>query len=227
MSDEHLLTAKDHEIDILIRARYPLIYIISPEEDRVEHGLRRIVNGRKLVQSWSATQPFGAVDPQGNLLSNQKEPTLNGDEAALDALNFIERRVREDVHAVYILRDFDPYLDNPVVVRRLRDLGYATTCLLGNHDLYLLVVSQGVRKLHKGDTVGPILEAPDRQAWLDWLRHRPLAVRAHGWLMVHAGVVPQWDADQTAALAGEVQAMLRGPDLAEFLPRMYGNEPAR
>lgn len=122
--DQHLLTAKDHEIDVLIRARYPLIYIISPEEDRVEHGLRRIVNGRKLVQSWSATQPFGAVDPQGNLLSNQKEPTTNGEEAALDALNFIERRVREDVRAVYILRDFDPYFDNPVVVRRLRDLAH-------------------------------------------------------------------------------------------------------
>ena len=124
MSDEHLLTAKDREIDVLIRARYPLIYIISPEEDRVEHGLRRIVNGRKLVQAWSATQPFGAVDPQGNLLSNQHDISTNGYDMALQALDFIARRVREDVHAVYLLRDFDPYLDNPVVVRRLRDLAH-------------------------------------------------------------------------------------------------------
>jgi bis(5'-nucleosyl)-tetraphosphatase (symmetrical) len=44
---------------------------------------------------------------------------------------------------------------------------------------------------------------------------------------VHAGVHPAWDAARTLALAGEVQAMLRGPDLGAFLPRMYGNEPAR
>jgi bis(5'-nucleosyl)-tetraphosphatase (symmetrical) len=117
--------------------------------------------------------------------------------------------------------------DSLGVLRRLRGLGAAATCLLGNHDLHLLAVSQGVRKLHKGDTVGPILDAPDRDAWLDWLRQRPLAVHAHGWLMVHAGVVPQWDVAQTMALASEVETLLRGPGLAGFLPQMYGNEPAR
>jgi bis(5'-nucleosyl)-tetraphosphatase (symmetrical) len=52
-------------------------------------------------------------------------------------------------------------------------------------------------------------------------------MRAQGWLMVHAGVVPQWDAEQTLTLAEEVHALLRGPELAEFLPQMYGNEPDR
>jgi bis(5'-nucleosyl)-tetraphosphatase (symmetrical) len=46
-----------------------------------------------------------------------------------------------------------------------------------------------------------------------------------GWLCVHAGVVPQWDAAQTLALAAEVQALLRGPGLATFLPQMYGDAP--
>jgi bis(5'-nucleosyl)-tetraphosphatase (symmetrical) len=46
-------------------------------------------------------------------------------------------------------------------------------------------------------------------------------------LCVHAGVAPAWSAFRTLALAAEVEAMLRGPNLAEFLPRMYGNEPSR
>ncbi|RZL09002.1 MAG: symmetrical bis(5'-nucleosyl)-tetraphosphatase [Rubrivivax sp.] len=117
--------------------------------------------------------------------------------------------------------------DSLGVLRRLKALGASATCLLGNHDLHLLGVAHGVRKLHKGDTVSDILEAPDREDWLHWLRHRRMAVQAHGWLMVHAGVVPQWDAAQTLALAAEVEALLQGPDLADFLPLMYGKQPER
>ncbi len=117
--------------------------------------------------------------------------------------------------------------DSLGVLQRLSALGGSATCLLGNHDLHLLAVAQGVRKPHKNDTVAQILDAPDREHWLNWLRHQKLAVQAHGWLMVHAGVLPQWDAAQTLALAAEVEGMLQGPDLATFLPQMYGNEPSR
>ena len=112
-------------------------------------------------------------------------------------------------------------------LRRLRSFGDAATCLLGNHDLNLLAVAHGVRKPHSGDTITEILDAPDRDAWLNWLRHRRMAVLEHGWLMVHAGVVPQWDVTQTMQLAAEVEAVLRSDALAEFLPLMYGDEPAR
>ena len=117
--------------------------------------------------------------------------------------------------------------DSLGVVQRLRSLEGAATCLLGNHDLHLLAVAHGVRKPHRSDTLDPILNAADRDDWLNWLRQQNLAVHAHGWLMVHAGVVPQWDAAQTVALAGEVEAMLRSPDVVAFLTTMYGNEPAR
>ena len=117
--------------------------------------------------------------------------------------------------------------DSLGVLRRLRALEGSATSLLGNHDLHLLAVAQGVRKAHRSDTLDDILNAPDRDAWLDWVRQQRLAVQAHGWLMVHAGVVPQWTAEQTVALAGEVEALLRGPDLHDFLVQMYGNEPAR
>lgn len=112
-------------------------------------------------------------------------------------------------------------------LRRLHALGDAATCLLGNHDLHLLAVAHGVRPPHRNDTLDAILQAPDRPALLDWLRHQRMAVHEAGWLMVHAGVVPQWTREDTLALASEVEAVLRGPDLSAFLHEMYGNEPAR
>jgi bis(5'-nucleosyl)-tetraphosphatase (symmetrical) len=112
-------------------------------------------------------------------------------------------------------------------LRRLRGFSSSATCLLGNHDLNLLAVAQGVRKQHRGDTLDQILDAPDRTDWLDWLRTRRMAVFDHGWLMVHAGVVPQWDLAQTLALAAEVETLLQGDEIGAFLPQMYGDQPAR
>lgn len=111
-------------------------------------------------------------------------------------------------------------------LRRLMALGSSAQALLGNHDLHLLAVAHGVRAAHASDTLDDVLNAADRAALLQWVASRPLALQVHGWLCVHAGVAPQWDAAQTLALAGEVQALLSGPELADFLPRMYGNEPA-
>lgn len=112
-------------------------------------------------------------------------------------------------------------------LQRLRSLGAAANCLLGNHDMHLLAVAAGVRKPHRNDTLDDILASADRDALLDWLRHGKLADHVEGWLLVHAGVVPQWTAEQTLALAGELHAVLTGPDLADFLQVMYGNQPAR
>ena len=111
------------------------------------------------------------------------------------------------------------------VLRRLIALEGSAHCLLGNHDLHLLATAHGVRKPHRSDTVGDVLAAPDREALLDWLRARPMALLEHGWLMVHAGVLPQWDAADTMARAHELEAVLRGPDWSGFLRGMYGNEP--
>ena len=113
------------------------------------------------------------------------------------------------------------------VLQRLAALGDAAQCVLGNHDLHLLAIAHGVRKPGKGDTLDAILEHPRRAEFLDWLRHRRMAAEACGWLLVHAGVVPQWSADQTLALAREIETLLRSPDIATFLPVMYGNEPRR
>jgi bis(5'-nucleosyl)-tetraphosphatase (symmetrical) len=114
-------------------------------------------------------------------------------------------------------------------LRLMRSMDGAAQCLLGNHDLHLLAVAHGARKVHRSDTFAEVLDAPDRDASLRWLRERPLALEFSGWLCVHAGLVPQWSAARTLELAGEVQALLRAGTsaLGDFLHHMYGNEPDR
>ncbi len=112
-------------------------------------------------------------------------------------------------------------------LREVRALGHTANMVLGNHDLHLLAVAHGIRKLHPSDTLDDILAAPDRDELLDWMRRQPMALLENGHLLVHAGVVPQWTADQTMELAHEVETVLRGPDWIEFLRQMYGNTPAR
>lgn len=117
--------------------------------------------------------------------------------------------------------------ESAAVLRRVMAHGRASQCLLGNHDLSLLALAHGHRAAHRNDTLDEVLGAPDRDALLDWLRHRPMAIGTQGLLLVHGGVLPQWDRAQVLALAAEVEAALRGPDLDGFLSRMYGNEPAQ
>ena len=105
------------------------------------------------------------------------------------------------------------------VLRRLAGLGDAAQCLLGNHDLHLLAVAHGVRKPGKGDTLDAILADPQRDALLDWLRHRRLAAQglrlADGARRRHPAVVGRAGA---RACAAEIEALLRSPDIATFLP---------
>lgn len=110
-------------------------------------------------------------------------------------------------------------------LRLVRSLGARAQTVLGNHDLHLLAVAQGIRPLHRSDTLSDILAAPDRTELLDWLRHRPLAHFADQHLLVHAGALPQWSAPQTLALAHEVETALQGSDWVDFLRGMYGNSP--
>ena len=117
--------------------------------------------------------------------------------------------------------------DSLGTLRHLKALGGAATCLLGNHDWHLMAVAAGVRKRHRTDTLDAILAAPDREAWLDWLRQQRMAVHAHGWLMVHAGVVPEWDLATVLALAGDLERALRTVPPHELLPTMFGNDPRR
>lgn len=114
-------------------------------------------------------------------------------------------------------------------LRFIHSLGPAVRTVLGNHDLHLLAVASGAKPLRRNDTLRPILEAPDRDTLLDWLRSQPLLWRSpeREFTLVHAGLPPQWTAAHAGLLADEVSAALRGPECDAFLQEMYGNQPER
>jgi bis(5'-nucleosyl)-tetraphosphatase (symmetrical) len=116
-------------------------------------------------------------------------------------------------------------------LRRMKALsessGGRVEALLGNHDLHLLAVAAGVQQASRSDTLDEILAAPDRDELIAWLRRRPLAMFVDAHLLVHAGVPPQWSAEQTMRLAAEVEEVLRGDAWVDFLAQMYGNQPDR
>jgi bis(5'-nucleosyl)-tetraphosphatase (symmetrical) len=109
-------------------------------------------------------------------------------------------------------------------LKSLQESGRAE-CILGNHDLHLLAIDAGIRKTKGLDTVAPILEAPDRKELIDWVRKRPMALSNGQVLAVHAGVLPQWDLQQTIECAQEVEKALRSKSYKSFLGNMYGNTP--
>jgi bis(5'-nucleosyl)-tetraphosphatase (symmetrical) len=111
------------------------------------------------------------------------------------------------------------------VLRRVKALGAAAVTVLGNHDLHLLAVAAGVAEQQRSDTLDEILQAPDRDELLGWLRQQRM-LHVHGeHVMVHAGLLPEWTVAQAQGLAREVEQALRGADYVTFLEKMYGNTP--
>lgn len=130
-------------------------------------------------------------------------------------------------------------------LRRVMALGNAATTVLGNHDLHLLAVANGIGKPNPADKITPILQASDGQDLLYWLRQQPLMAhftpaadatperhptinpeRDRGFVMTHAGIAPQWSIEQATVAARSAEAELRSPDYKERLAQMYGNQPA-
>ena len=113
----------DKDIEHLMRARYPIIYVLSSEEKRVEESILRVLNERERLAkeknrpplrtkfyTWSVTEGVRlGSEPQGD----SNDP--------IKALKFI-LDAKKDERAVFVLRDLHAYQKNPEVVRRLRDL---------------------------------------------------------------------------------------------------------
>ena len=112
-------------------------------------------------------------------------------------------------------------------LRLIKSLGPAAITVLGNHDLYLLMVAEGGAKFRgKDDTLQEILDAPDCDELLHWLRQQPLCHTEDEYCLVHAGLLPQWTATRARELAREVEITLQGPDFREFILNLWGSEPA-
>ena len=113
-------------------------------------------------------------------------------------------------------------------LRFVRSLGECTKIVLGNHDLHLLAIAFGAARPGRSDTFNEILQAPDRQLLIDWLRQQPLLYSdpSGDYHMTHAGIPPTWDIPQATRLAREVESKLQSDSATEFFQHMYGNDPA-
>ena len=114
-------------------------------------------------------------------------------------------------------------------LRYVRSLADNAIVVLGNHDLHLLALAYGSkRKLKSGDTLDDILRARDRDTLLEWLLALPLIHfdAGNGDLLVHAGLVPQWNAGTAVELAREVESAL-ATDARNLFDHMYGDQPDR
>src|ERR1035437_4939386 len=82
--------------------------------------------------------------------------------------------------------------DSLQVLRLVKSMGDSAITVLGNHDLHLLAVAGGTGRLHRGDTLDEILNSPDREELLTWLRNQRLLHVEGDFVLVHAGLLPNW-----------------------------------
>ena len=115
--------------------------------------------------------------------------------------------------------------DSLALLRYIKQAGDAILMVLGNHDLHLLMIAAGVARGHPGDTLRSILDAPDRDELLHWLRQQKLFHRDDPYAMVHAGLLPTWTIARAEQLAHEVENALRQDDYPILFSQIYGNEP--
>src|SRR5512134_529983 len=105
------------ELDVLVRARYPLVTLVTSEEQRVEAILERLAETHgKALLGWSVTSGLRRIGGArtGDAPEGAKQP--------LDALAAVAKLPEP---SLVVLKDFHPYLSDPAVVRSLRELAHA------------------------------------------------------------------------------------------------------
>lgn len=106
------------------------------------------------------------------------------------------------------------------VLRFAKGLGDRCQSVLGNHDLHLLARAEKLTEANNRDTLDGILDAPDAEELLDWLRQRPFILDEDPWLLVHAGVLPGWDLDELLARALHATTILRSGKRTKMLKQL-------
>jgi bis(5'-nucleosyl)-tetraphosphatase (symmetrical) len=111
--------------------------------------------------------------------------------------------------------------DSTSVLRWTKEHQSSVRAILGNHDLYLIARALGAVPRRRRDTLDELLAAPDSEALVDWLRHRPLLISQGPWLMVHAALHPDWSIDDAELAARELEALLRGDQARALLTESH------
>lgn len=119
--------------------------------------------------------------------------------------------------------------DSLATLRFLKSLGPACLAILGNHDLHLLAVDAEIRRLKKNDTLKSVLLAPDREALIHWLRHRPFMhhCKSRNITMVHAGIPPIWTLNQARIYARKLEEGLQGDSYHKLLKTLFKTQKSQ
>ncbi len=114
-------------------------------------------------------------------------------------------------------------------LRYLKSLKDNCIAILGNHDLHLLAVATGLREQKRKDTLHDLLEAPDCDELIHWVRHRPFLHHdpQRQITMVHAGIPPVWTLDKTIKRARKLEQALQGDDFEETLKIIFKQDKPR
>jgi bis(5'-nucleosyl)-tetraphosphatase (symmetrical) len=144
----------------------------------------------------------------------------------------------ETLQALLERVDFDPTLDRVVFVGDLINRGPGSEealrwaiaqgdrvqMVLGNHELHLIARYLGTEPPKRRDTIDGILGADDAEELVAWVRSQPLARRCGDFLVVHAGLLPQWSFADAERLAREAEEALRGEEAADVLRVSSGKD---
>ncbi len=109
----------------------------------------------------------------------------------------------------------------------IMNLGESAVTVLGNHDFHLLVIAEGLAEPNQSDTLAAIINSPEKQRLIDWVRQQPLMHhdKELNFSIIHAGLPPQWSIERALELSSEVSNILNSDNYLAFLDVMYGNNP--
>jgi len=100
------------DLAVLIDSRYPLVYVESGEEERVVALVGEVARRLRLpLFTWSVTEGLARQEAGFSPMLTTRDPA-----------QVLEHIAASDLEAIYLLRDFHPYLDDPRRVRRLREI---------------------------------------------------------------------------------------------------------
>jgi len=127
--------------------------------------------------------------------------------------------------------------DSLATLRFIKSLGRCAKIVLGNHDLHLLAVYAGIKKIKKSDKLTDLLAADDIEELMTWLAQQPLLqtipsikndnnveIEAQAY-MTHAGITPQWSLNDALEQAHAIEDKLQSADRNKWLALMYGESP--
>ena len=156
-------------------------------------------------------------------MQNAQNVTVIGDvHGCLPTLEALLSQIPEDMPLIFIGDLINRGPESLKTLRRVIEMGDRARLILGNHEMHLLASAAGAGKVNRRDTIEEILNAPDADDLINWIRHQHLLLQWKQFTFVHAALDPAWSVKEAVKLAHEVQSELRSKQWKTYLKDMYG-----